>query len=171
MEQKLKEKLDKAAEIIKIQRAEYKEQFEQFIKNMFTSEIKTMLEAIMDARHANYYFNNLTNDGTCLIYQRNHVYPYIENKILSHHFWLCEEFHPAYRDHDFNNLKCCIANLRENQKWFKALQDKAPEIIKDITQKYKDITETQSEKMDEIFELLDVEYEPTKHIKVTVEWI
>ena len=173
MEQKLKDQLKMAADMLRTQKAEYEAQFEEFIKNMYTPEVKTMLDTIIDASNKSYLFANLTSDGKSLCHQRNYRHPEIRScgGALHHSFGLYGNFELRYRDRDFEELESHIKNLRKNQKWFKVLQDKAPEIIQDITQKYKNITETQTDKMDKIFKMLDVEQEPARHIKVTVEWI
>ena len=172
MEQKLKDRIDEAAKILNKQKAEYKAQFNEFMKNMFTPEIKEMIYTIIDATNTEYCFENFDADKR-LTYSKTSTRPYVRTKHgdCYHSFGLYGSIGIKYVNDDFCELESHIKNLRENQKWFKVLQNKAPEIIQDITQKYKDITETQTDQMDEIFRMLDVEQEPTRHIKVTVEWI
>lgn len=171
MEQKLKDKLDKAIAIYRQKAEQFKAEFDAFIKEMLTDDIRSMIKSIVESTHRTYHYP-LGGENIWIHYDR--TYPEIcakENNETICYFSVSYPTQPYYNNGDIVRLAMLTDKLADKQKWFKLLQDNAKDIIADICKQYKDLTEAQSDKLDKILDMLDINDEPTRHIKVTVEWI
>ena len=173
MEKKLMEKIDKAVAILNDNIKAFYEEKENFFADAFRNEdVLKMINIITDADHRGYSYQlnsrflTIRGDGYIAI-----RYSPIYDASVVTNFGIDAINGIKYTDSFIDNLKRRTEQLNENQKWFKRVVEETPNIIEDITTQYKNIVERQSDTLDEIFAMLDVEEEPSKHIKVTVEWI
>lgn len=171
MEQKLKDKLDKAVEIYNDKAAEYMENFNTFKYEMFPKDIQNMLATIVDATHLVYSYPLC--DKVIWIDLSPLRLKIIDKKGNQTICDFCSKQFYGYKydDYTLTELKRYTEKLNLNQHWFEILQDNTCEIVTDICQKYKGLIEKQSDVLDDILKMLDIDENPTKHIKVTVEWI
>ena len=175
MEQKLKDKLDRAIAIYNKKAKEFNTDFARFFNEMLPKDIREMIRTIMDSTNRTYQYTlngkSLYLDGTvgwaaCRICKYNS-----DDRICVFDADIIDTPLRQYNDVTIDGLKRKTEMLTCNQRWFKILQDNACEIVADICQRYKELTEKQSDTLDSIFSMLDAKENPTKHVKVTVEWI
>ena len=179
MEQKIVEKMEMAIKLFEEKVEKFNYDAKIFCEEIFTKDIRKMLEVIKDSMRCDYYYRIKIN-GTAykiIIHDLLGVYTVkydsriVDDKIFaSHIFKYClDEF--SIDDRGLEHLKSQTYELENYIKWLHIIQDNAEDIIEDITSEYKKRTEEQNDKVDTVLELLGAEYEPTKHIKVTVEWL
>ena len=173
MEKKLMERIDKAVAILNNNIKAFYEEKENFFTDAFRNkDVLKMINTITDTDRRGYSYRL----NSCYLTIREDGYIAIRYQPMCDataktSFSIDTINSIKYTDSFIDNLKRRTEQLNESQKWFKRVVEQTPAIIEDITTKYKNITEKQSDTLDEIFTMLDVEEEPTKHIKVTVEWI
>lgn len=172
MEKKLMEKIDKATVELNDKINTFHEEVKKFFKDAFGNEdLLKMVDTINDAKYkgysykiGNYYLTINERRVVALRYDDRY------DACVVTTFNVCMPT-KNYSDKYIDHLKGRAQELVKEQKWFKQIVEETPNIIEDITTQYKNIVERQSDTLDEIFNMLDVQEEPTKHIKVTVEWI
>ena len=185
MEEKLSKRLDEAIRIYDDKAVKLTQNFDAFIKEMLTDDIMNMIATIVDVKGSDTYEMTIQSKSDT-------PYPTITKYIISiniykrvtiadaqhRHVEGCYSFRPSliggdyqHDDNILRRLKDFTKQLNNCQHWFEILQDNACQVITDICEKYKSITEKQANMLDDIFAMLDVKANPTKHVKVTVEWI
>ena len=172
MEQKLKDKLDKAVEIYNNKAKKYMEDFNALKNEMFPKDIQNMLTTIIDATRLVYSYPLC--DKVIWIDLSPVTLKIIDKECANQticNFYSGQFYGYRYDDYTLTELKRYTEELNLNQHWFEILQDNACEIVTDICQKYKKLTERQSDTLDNIFSMLNAKENPTKHVKVTIEWI
>ena len=173
MEKKLMEKIDKATIELDNKINVFHEEVEKFFDNAFRNEdILKMINTINDTNYSGYSYR-IGNLCYLTINERGLVALRYDDRYdagVVTVFNVCMP-NQNYSDKYINLLKGRAEELVKEQEWFKKIVEETPNIIEDITTQYKNITEKQSDTLDEIFTMIDVEEEPTKHIKVTVEWV
>ena len=178
MEQKMIDKIDKAHTLLEEKIDKFDKEVSQFFNESFLNkDILQMVSVIDDANYWGYnykmekgYFGIFPNypNGMPRIVLKKHE---SRNSEIIAHFTVYNSYHKEYTEKYIERLKYMATLLNKEYVYFEEVKEKAKDIIEDITNQYKAITEKQSETLDSVFEMLDVDEEPTKHIKVTVEWI
>lgn len=174
MENKNKEKVAKAIKVLGEKAAKYNTDVKALIKNAFTPEICQMVKEIMEIRNADRltydikseYSVKISQIGIYAITKKNSATP-----LSRFTFDYCI---PRVTDYDDNTISILGKSARQlncDIKMLKIVEPEIPTIINYITVLYKEAVELQSNRIDNVLELLDCDYEPTKHIKVTVEWV
>lgn len=168
MEKKIKDKLDIAWELVREKEEKHNAEWNEFIKEWYTPEINEMVNVITD-KTGNWYKNQITDDIKVYL-------GYNKVDIFSKHSCVktrVEKLKPIseYNDYTISEIERHAIIVEQSNKAMSTLKDHILEVIEDITQQYKNITEGQTDRINGVFKLLDVEEEPIKHIKVTVEWI
>lgn len=83
---------------------------------------------------------------------------------------------PAFPQKEYS--KWMISRLEEEiqhdkkvEDLLSLIEDSMEEIISDISNEYKSISEQEGDTLDELLSQIDYDVTPTKHLKITVEWI
>lgn len=162
MDEKVKNRLFEAADMLNAELAKHNADVRDFRREMFTDDICQMIDTVCNSSGREYIYK--TEDNT-LFSMYNFSFKgisieYNYGKII-----------PKADDSTLRSIYHTAKALEKSKQAFKLLQDEAGNIIKDITTKYKSVTESQNAKLDEVFAMLKGYDAPVRHIKVTVEWI
>ena len=170
MEQKVKDKIDKAVAIINERIDEFNINAEAIKKEVFTEELREMLNTIVESKMNSTYRFDLSDgrwfeyDGCLKVGGSSYPSMYFNfgsSKIKVH----------DYTEDIIENLEYYSRSLSQKNEDLRLFNNSVKDIIEDITKEYKEITEKQSSALDDILASLDKKYEPVKHIKVTIEWV
>lgn len=179
MEKKVKEKIDLAIDTFKEKSVQYDKEAAEFLDELFTEDIWKMIETIADGHTSVALYDVIIDDCKKCI----RFYPYAgghkvrvaasygDNEYSQFRMRHAISKRDSYNSSDILCLENCIEKYNENVKYLNYVKEHAEDIIETITQKYKNLTETQTDVIDKLLADLDADFEPTKHIKVTVEWI
>lgn len=162
MDEKVKNRLFEAADILNAELAKYNADVRDFRREMFTDDICQMMNTVCNSSGMEYTYKTEDNISFSM-YNFSFKGISIEcnyGKII-----------PKADDSTLRSIYHIAKELEKSKQAFKLLQDEADNIIKDITTKYKSVTESQNAKLDEVFAMLKGYDAPVRHIKVTVEWI
>ncbi len=169
MEKKVKDKIEKAGKLLDKQIAINEENKKAIYAELLTPEIKQMLNVIVDST----YCDDYTYRGKDNLFIKIHKGYSIKctsgngrTNDLSRPWYKCE-----YTDAAIRTIEKASKNVLETSNYIELISKNAKGIIEDITNKYKEITETQADKLDAVLERLGADIKPIKHIKVTVEWV
>ena len=171
MEQKVKDKMDVATKAIQTMEQDINVRWNNFCTEFYTNDVEHMVANITDYTHCVYKYKLyddrylLIRDGRLLI--TNQHTDCICSIYIEYILTDCKN----YDDYEVRLIEEHAKKIRGANRFLNLLYDNAKLIIQDIVEKYTEITEQRSTKMDEVLNMLNVSYEPTKHIKVTVEWI
>ena len=177
MEQKLKDKIEIAARELAEKQNRFYASVKEFNDHFITDDIRTMINAIYDAGLSyTYTFGEyifwISQFGDLRIKQHNNVVLTMFsscNVLKNEKVYRCNKY--RYTNEAISIIKTSTERYLKEVEYFKLLQDVAEDIIRDITTKYRQVVETQADSLDNILDMLDCKEEPTKHIKVTVEWV
>jgi hypothetical protein len=170
MEQKVKDKIDKADVIINDKIDEFNINAEAIKNDVFTEELREMLDTICEQTGRYkfklsdvYWFEYDGKDWirVCSCRYSAMRFEFVADKIKGY----------DYTNEIIESLKYYSQSLSQQNEALCLFNNSIEDIITDITAKYKEITEKQSDALDNILASLDTEYVPYKHIKVTVEWV
>lgn len=177
MEQKVKEKIDLAIDTFMEKSVQYDKEAAEFLNELFTEDIWKMIKTIADGHSYIALYDVITTD------KKLRFYPYAggfkvrvaasygDSEYSQFRMRRAISKRDSYDSSDIRSLENCIEEYNENVKYLNYVKEHAEDIIETITQKYKNLTETQADAIDKVLADLDADFEPTKHIKVTVEWI
>jgi hypothetical protein len=162
MDEKVKNRLFEAVDILNAELVKHNEAVCDFKTELFTDDVCQMIDTICNSRGLEYTYKT---EGKTLFSMYNFSFNGISirckyGKII-----------PKADDSTLDSICHIAKELERSKQAFKLLQDEAGNIIKDITTKYKSVTESQNAKLDEVFAMLKGYDAPVRHIKVTVEWI
>lgn len=170
MEQRIKDRIDEAYKIIIEREIKHNQKWEVFVDEWYTNEIREMLKTITDFTCRKFGIR-FGEEGRGYIYLDQSQ---IQLTLDANHVpCRVDTIEPIkeYRDYTITNLESHANKIARCETVLGMLQEDMPQIIEAIADKYKEITEAQTDKLDKIFETLDIEEKPMKHIKVTVEWL
>lgn len=171
MEQKVKDKIDKAVEIINERIEEFNINAKAIKEEVFTEELREILDTICEQTGRYkfklsdvYWFECNGKDWirVCSCRYSAMRFEFVADKIKE-----CDD----YTNEIIESLKYYSQSLSQQNEALCLFNNSIEDIITDITTKYKEITEKQSSALDDILASLDKEYKPMKHIKVTIEWV
>lgn len=171
MEKRIKENLELAIDAYNEKRKIYDIEAAKFLNELFTEDVWKMIDVLLDGRrYVNLYdipygeYLRFYDDKMITISRGDYCY----SKFRIDRYIQKEN---SYDSCTINSLTECVKHYNEQVKYLNYVKEHAEDIIETITQKYKDLTETQADAIDKVLADLDADFEPTKHIKVTVEWI
>lgn len=165
MEQKVIEKLDLAVKTLNEKIKIYNEESYIFRSELFTEDVWKMIFTIMDG-DSYLIMDNIGNDSWSLRFCADR-----DIFFLGRDFKAYELTNIRHNSHTIDVLKKRTKDYNKSVEALNYLKENAKEIIDWITDNYKAITERQTDELDSILADLDADFEPTKHIKVTVEWV
>lgn len=173
MEKEIMDKIIRATEELRKRNDVIKEKRNAFYSEVLTTEIRKMLLVIIESDHCAYKINLSTgsNDQAILCITDGFGF-HMESggQTISNLDYFCISS-PEYTEYYIKKLED-LTNLTMNTEYYyELLYNNIEKIINDITTRYKAISETQSNKLDEILNKLDVNYTPTKHVEITIKWI
>ena len=186
MEQKIMKQIDDAIELYNNRLKKAIEDYEQLEREILTPEITNMMKTILDAQHYCYYkIPSFEDKGYNLYMSFDENSFFGENRISfkreysrdssvlrpNIHCLFSTNREELYSKKTIDDLKRNVDNLPIFEKEIESLQTYGPLWIEDVAERYKSITETQTNTLNEIFKELGRDTNPIKHIKVTVEWI
>lgn len=167
MEKKNVEKLQKAVELLKKNIEINNKNREIIYEELLTPEIREMLAVIIDADRCAYEHRInkdswIRLDGIKICYCTNTG---IVDALDS----------PGYYYENSNNsiksIESAATRVVNISYYIKTINELSLDIINGITDRYKEITERQSNALDFILKNLGADIDPITHIKVTVEWV
>lgn len=162
MDEKVKNRLFEAADILNAEIAKHNADVRDFKMEMFTDDICQMIDTICNSCGREYTYK--TEDGALF---SMYNFSFIGVSIKCNY----SKIIPKADDSTLKSIYHIAKELEKSKQAFTLLQDEANNIIKDITTQYKNVTESQNSKLDEVFAMLKGYDVPVRHIKVTVEWI
>lgn len=169
MEKKVKDKIEKAGKLLDKQIAINEENKKAIYAELLTPEIKQMLDVIADSTYCDDYTYKAEGNWFIKIHKGFSIRCYGSNSRANDlsRPWYKHE----YTDAAIRTIEEASKNVLETSNYIELISKNAKGIIEDITNKYKEITETQADKLDAVLERLGADIKPIKHIKVTVEWV
>lgn len=169
MEKEIMNKIDRATEELRKRNNVIKEKRNAFYSEVLTTEIRKMLLVIIESDRCAYKIR-LNDQAIFCITDRFCFHMELGGKTISSLDYFCISS-PEYTEYCIKKLEE-LTNLTMNTEYYyELLYNNIEKIINDITVRYKAISETQSNKLDEILNKLDVNYTPTKHVEITIKWI
>lgn len=169
MEKEIMDKINRAIGELRKKNNVIKEKRDAFYSEVLTTEIRKMLLVIIESDRCAYKIR-LNDQAILCITDRFGFHMELGGKTISSMDYFCISS-PEYTEYYIKKLED-LTNLTMNTEYYYELLYKNIEkIINDITTRYKAISETQSNKLDEILNKLDVNYTPTKHVEITIKWV
>lgn len=171
MEQKVKDKIDKAVVIINDKIDAFNINAEAIKNEVFTEELIKMLNTIVESKISSTYRFDIS-DGRWFEYDEfggkvcSSSYPSMYFQFGSNKIKVRN-----YTEDIIEILETYSRLLSQRNEDLRLFSNNVKDIIEDITKEYREITEKQSDALDNILASLDTEYEPVRHIKVTIEWV
>lgn len=170
MEAEVIERLEKAYDMVREKEIAHNEKWRISKEEWYTPEVREMLETITNKTHQYMVFG--LDDGYEMFID-NHYIKFYKNRGQTIDLTL-DKLLPDRCSHNDETIRLVerhVNDLNTAEIVFNNLTEKIPEIIKRITEVYKITTENQMSRLDDIFAMLDVDEQPIKHVKVTVEWV
>lgn len=171
MEKRIEENLELAIDAYNEKRKRYDIEAAEFLGELFTEDVWKMIDVLLDGRRYVELYNApygdrlrfyddkmITINRGDFCYSNFRIKKYIQKE-------------NSYDSRTIDGLTECVKHYNEQVKYLNYVKEHAEDIIETITQKYKDLNETQTDAIDKLLADLDADFEPSKHIKVTVEWI
>lgn len=174
MEKKNMDKIDQIYDIVEKRMNDINSKFDALLKEFLTPEMVSMIEVIRDTTRSNYQYRFDTNKkiviGKCPL--TNWAFGcYMNGDNGNKVFKINRICHTGYDDYAIRCLEEKTDEINEVEEYYKLITINIKDIINNITEQYRVISETQSNKLNKILSNLGTDYTPTKHIKVTVEWV
>ena len=175
MEKKIIDKIDETYEILNKRIEDINLKFKILFDELLTKDVIHMIIAIRDFNKGNYVYRFAGNKTIIIGLQYRvcekitcfYTLGYDDNRSFKMNL-----LNPiAYNDNYIYHLESRAKELSVMEDYYKLIINNLKNIIDDITETYRNISETQSDKLDAILSQFDADYTPTKHIKVTVEWV
>ena len=169
MEQKVIEKINSTVELINNKIDANTETLKLLYVEVFTKDVMQMV----DATGFIYYYPISKDRMLCINPENKRICITDENKNVTSDFHVNHLSDPKnyYDNWSIRHLEQTAKMVLRHEQYLKTLNELAPEIIDDITDKYREATEEQEGKLDDILKMLDVDVTPTRRIRVTIEWI
>ena len=141
---------------------EHNKEYKEFLDELLTSDIKMMMQTIMDFNH----------DSKFTLYVNKHHFVLSGSCTVDNMFLYCTA-NPVlgYNQSGIESLQWSADQLQKNKNALRLLKENSEKIIECITQKYKDVVNNQMDSLDVILKMIGKDDHETRHIKVTVEWI
>ena len=178
MEQKVKEKIDLAIDTYREKSAQYDKEAAEFLSELFTKDIWEMIRTIADgSTSVALYDVNVEEYGKLRFYpwagaaKVRVTAAYGDSEYSQFRTIRTINKGSSYDSSTMRSLERCIEEYNQNVKYLNYVKENAEDIIETIAKRYKNLTETQTDAIDKLLADLDADFEPTKHIKVTVEWV
>lgn len=173
MEKEIMDKINRAKEELTKKNDVIKEKRNAFYNEVLTTEIRKMLLVIIESDRCAYkiLLSTESNDQAIFcITDRFNFQMELGGKTINSLSHFC--IPPAeYTEYYIRKLEDLTDLIMDTEYYYELLYNNIEKIINDITARYKTISETQSNKLDEILNKLDVNYTPTKHVEITIKWI
>lgn len=174
MEKKIMNKIDETYELLNERIEDINLKFRTLFKELLTPEILNMVCVIRDHNRSNYMymFDSTKNITIGRQYEGSDKMTCFYTFGLSNRCFIMESLNAkTYNNNYIGYLELMANELGVKENYYVLIINNLKRIIDDITEKYKNISEGQSDRLDSILSRFETNYIPTKHIKVTVEWI
>ena len=173
MEQKVVDKINRAHTVIREREEAFNERWKEFKREFYTNEVQMMVYTIIDATHYDYKYQ-LSNGYYLWITGKGRIYMGNSGGGCLSNLWIGNLFSNTTPKHDeamIRAIETHAKTLKREEEALKVVSADAPDIIDNITQRYKEITENQIDALDDVLNMIGENTTPIRHIKVTVEWI
>ena len=178
MEKKNMEKIDKLYDLVAAKEDALRERLKSIEESLYTDEMKKIMEVLID--HCKMEIA-IGNDDT------NEVH--VKLKFVSSSSFGGKEWKLTYRysgekriipynlpnkdytDNMIYDLQEHIRAAKEIEQRLIFIEDHMEEFITKIGEYYREFVEKESDQLDKLLAEMDYETIPTKHLKVTVEWV
>lgn len=178
MEKKNMEKIDKLYDLVVAKEDALRERLKSIEESLYTDEMKKIMEVLID--HCKREIT-IGNDDT------NKVH--VKLKFVSSSSFGGKEWKLTYKcgndkkiipyglpskdytDNMIYNLQQHIETAKEIEQRLIFIEDHMEEFITKIGEYYREFAEKESDRLDALLAEMDYETTPTKHLKVTVEWV
>lgn len=173
MEQKVIEKIHDAIELVNEKIDNNNKALKLLYEEVFTKEVMQMIKTI-DVK----YYHFISDDRLLYIDPSDTriritdltygVVTDFEIPKLAQPWQMMEAY---YDNWGIGKIEQATKRALAHEKYLNAINKLAPEIIDDITNQYREVTEEQEGRLDDVLKMLNVDVTPVKRIKVTIEWV
>lgn len=169
MEQIVKDKIDKAYEALAAKIEAHNNAVDEFEKEFFTPEIEQSLKDYeVNTRH-NFSIRHMGEDDDWIEMRK---YSTFHKMITNNRSLNLDRLLPkAYDDDCIYDMQRKETLLKGRSENFTFILNHAEDIAREIVEDYKTRNEKRNDELDNLLAQLDVENEPSKHIKITIEWV
>lgn len=167
MEQIVKDKIDKAYEALAAKIEAHNNAVDEFEKEFFTPEIEQLLKDYeVNTRH-NFLVKHMGDD-----YIEMRRYSTFHKMVTHNRSLNLDQLSPkTYDDSCIYDMTRKETLLKGRSEDFAFILNHAEDIAREIVEDYKMRNEKRNDELDNLLAQLDVENEPSKHIKITIEWV
>jgi len=156
---------------------ELNRKFNALVKEILTEDIKKMIDEINKAEYRDYFLYEFPNCYLRFGYEDDKgksvsMTLYDVSGISRRLPCVCsfENYNDTIESY-LAYLKTAAERYKRRKEWYDLLYNNVEDIIDYITEKYKNCVTDQSKLIDDIFSCIGEDKEPTKHIKITVEYV
>ena len=178
MEKKNMEKIDKLYDLVVAKEDALRERLKSIEESLYTDEMKKIMEVLLDHCKGKI---SLGKDNTD---RYNVELKFSSRSSLGSRVWgltyICgseKRIYPYgllkkdYNDNMISALQDHVRVAKEIEQRLIFIEDHMEEFITKIGEYYREFAEKESDQLDALLAEMDYETTPTKHLKVTVEWV
>ena len=169
MEQIVKDKIDKAYEALEAKIEAHNNAVDEFEKEFFTPEIEQLLKDYEVNTRRNFSIRHMGEDDDWIEMRK---YSTFHKMITNNRSLNLDRLLPKTYDdsciYDMTRKETLLKGRSEN---FAFILNHAEDIAREIVEDYKTRNEKRNDELDNLLAQLDVENKPSKHIKITIEWV
>jgi len=166
MEKKNMDKIDILYDYAKDNRNKLKERLNSLTKSFYTDDMKEILKTIMQHNSGYYIYIPDTDIKISFWNTCNFRLGINSCKLQLYNF-----FEKDYDIATINRLEQEIRDEKDLEEKLSLIEDNMEKIMLTISNTYKEISEKEGGKLDELLSQINYDVAPTKHLKITVEWV
>ena len=175
MDKKNMEKIDMLYELVAKRNRQLEERYKAIKESLFTPDMKKIMQTLYEHFKKEIKFKEssvtLRFVDTSSIDHPVFTLQYLENGCSPVMIKPWDLGYKEYTESMIRTLENHVKKAKEIDKRLTFIEDHAEEFVKRIGEYYAKYVENESDKLDELLREMDCEMTPTKHLKVTVEWI
>ena len=168
MEKKNMDKIDTLYDYVVQKREELKERKINIYDALYNEDMKNIMRVLAD-----HYIDTIAinNDSIEFASRNGRKIKCFDLYINCYGFEIHDIVNKTYDSNMIDKLSNRIEYYKELEQRILFIENNIGEIVSKITDKYKEITEKESDRLDKLLSLIDYDTTPMKHLKITVEWI
>ena len=167
MEKKNMDKIDILYDYAKNNRNKLIERLGSLTRSFYTDDMKEILKTIM--QHDSGYYIYIPDTKIKIDFWSS--YRDFRLGINSRKLQLFNFFEKNYNIATIDRLEREIRDEKNFEEKLSFIEDNMEKIMLTISNTYKEISEKEGGKLDELLNQINYDVAPTKHLKITVEWI
>lgn len=166
MEKKNMDKIDILYDYANNKKDELKKRLGEIRQSLYAKDMKTIISALLD-----HNIDHIDIEDTRVFIGSNESYGKFFDIGLAGGLNIPEMVTKTYDKDMINHLNYVIEQYNCTDSELSFIEDFMDVIVSEISDIYKEITEKESDDLDKLLDLINYDVAPTKHLKITVEWI